>query len=1086
MSLHPVCAIFLLLGFAIPFSPLSGSSISAQTIPIRPGTLAEPTLSPQMAIKRHQVSQQNLLTLDRSGPHRLPRSKPIGTNTVPRALRILAIRVDFPPDTSAQTTRNGQFDYRTPLQFEQQEGHFIDQSPHDRLYFERHLAAMRTYYQVASFGQLNLNWAVFPSGLTTAYTLPHEMAFYSPDVDFLDPLKIERLVAFVEDAFHAADQDTAITFADYDAYIFFHAGSDLQHDRLRNSPSDLQSGFLRIGDERSPILVDNGAKAIREMILMPETTSQDSNIGALNTTLTHEFGHQLGLPDLYSTFNFASAVGLFDLMDLESGTVDVGESGKQIVTGALPTGLSAWSRTFLGWLDPLEVVADSVNVGVLASWSASVGLKAIKITVAPGEYFLIENRETDLDGDGTAFLNFQDGIIVGPSNASKQPTREYDYLLPGSGVLIWHVDENVAFGDFNENGETNWVDNTLQWDERHRFLDVEEADGVQQLGFTTDPVRREDLFFVGNNALFGPKTSPDSRLYSGGTSSVTVRMTTDPRLVMGVQVIRAHTRAGWPVAIGSPAGNHAPVLVDIDGDQKLETFVVSSDGKLYAWRSDGTRVIDNTDSINTVSFTGDTVRAPAAVFADSAGVFFTDPAVADLDNDGMVDIVTTDAEQLYAWNPIDTNGDGRADRKPGFPVRLSQPATPGQGQAERVTLTAPTLIHRNGNLYAIVVGTTTGGIIVVSASGSVQASFVVTQSLTERLSVPPSVADLDGDGHDDLLVTLVVAGGGRLQAVRTTGQQLWSEPISAVDRTSTPLVADLNGDGSLDVVVAGGDGTVHAFDREGAVLPGWPTLLPSSIAAPPSIGDISGDGLPEIVFSGDNRLFALHNTGVPVTNFPIVIDRVRPVGVLLSSPVLGDVDGDGIADIVVGLPDGTVTAYRGDAQAIETFPFGTSGAITSTPALGDLTGTGEVTVVVLSNDGFAHASSYSGDSTVLPWPMLAHDPGRSGASTSASQPPVPGSGNLLVSQSAFCYPNPVTTGTTGIRYTLSRPADRVRIRVYTLDGTIVDEIEGTLYQQENEVRWAITRAPSGVYLCQVEARDPVGTQTVFFKIAVVK
>ena len=1039
-----------------------------------------------LAPGKHQVSQQNLLGLDRPGPHRLPHRKPVGSSTAPQTLRILAIRVDFPPDTTTQTTGTGQFDHRTPQQFEQQEGHFIDQSPHDRLYFERHLAAMRSYYDVASLGQLDLNWAVFPSSLTTAYTLPHEMAFYSPDVDFFDPLKIERLVVFVQDAFRAADQDTAITFSDYDAFIVFHAGSDLQHDGLRNSSSDLQSGFLRIGDERLPILVDNGAKAIREMILMPETTSQDTNIGALNTTLTHEFGHQLGLPDLYSTFNFVTAVGHFDLMDLESGTVDVGESGKQIVTGALPAGLSAWSRTFLGWLDPLEVTADSVSVSLLASWSASAGVKAIKIPIAPGEYFLIENRETDLDGDGTAFLNFQDGIIVGPSNASKQPTGEYDFLLPGSGVLIWHVDENVAFGDFNENGESNWVENALQWDELHRFLDVEEADGVQELGFTTDPIRGEDLFFVGNNALFGPKTNPDSRLYSGGNSSVTVRITTDPRLVMGVEVVRAHIRTGWPVAMGAPAGSHAPVLVDIDGDQKLETFAVATDGKLYAWRSDGTRVIDNTDSVKTVSFTGDTVRTPVAVFADSAGVFFTDPAIADLDNNGMIEVVTTDADHVYVWNPVDTNGDGRADRKPGFPVRLIQPATPGQTQAERVTLTAPTLIRQSGNQYAIAVGTTTGGIIIVNPNGSIQSSFVVTQSVTERLSVSPSVADVDGDGQEDLLVTLTVSGSGRLQAVRTNGQLLWSQPLSSVGRASTPLVADLDGDGALDVVVAGADGRVYAFDREGSVLPGWPANLPSAIAAPPAIGDIEGDGLPEIVLSGDNQLFALHHTGVSVTNFPVTINRVHPVGAILSSPVLGDVDDDAIADIVVGLPDGTVTAYQGRGHSVETFPFGTSGTISAAPALGDLSGTGEVTVVVLSNDGFAHASSYSGAPTALPWPMLAHDSRRSGASTAVSQPPAPGSGNLLVSQSAFCYPNPVAAGTTGIRYTLSRAADRVSIRIYSLEGKMVDEMDGTSYQQENEVRWAINRVPSGIYLCQVEAADQLGTQTVFFKIAVVK
>ncbi|MBT5875652.1 MAG: hypothetical protein HOH43_19670, partial [Candidatus Latescibacteria bacterium] len=285
-------------------------SYADQVRPIRPATPTSATVDgTEKRHPRHQISQQNLLHIDRSTPYGLPATKPVGSTVAPVSLNILAIRVDFPTDVSDETTGNGNFDYRSPAEFEQAEGHVIDQAPHDRLYFERHLSAMNAYYDAVSYGQFSTTARVVPDALVAAYTLPRQMSFYSPNVDFFDPLKVERLVDFVTDTFAAADQDPSIDFAAYDAFIIFHAGSDLQHDRLLNSPSDLQSGFLRIGDERPPILVDGGAVEIREMILMPETTSQDSNIGALNVTLAHEFGHQLSLPDLYSTFSFAPGVG---------------------------------------------------------------------------------------------------------------------------------------------------------------------------------------------------------------------------------------------------------------------------------------------------------------------------------------------------------------------------------------------------------------------------------------------------------------------------------------------------------------------------------------------------------------------------------------------------------------------------------------------------------------------------------------------------------------------------------------------------------------------------------------------------------
>ena len=1053
-----------------------------QIRPIRPATrtsaIADGTEKRQ---PRHQISRQNLLHIDRSTPYGLPATKLLGSTVAPVSLNILAIRVDFPTDVTDETTGNGRFDYRSPAEFEQAEGHVIDQAPHDRLYFERHLSAMNAYYEAVSYGQFSTTARVVPDALAAAYTLPRQMSFYSPNVDFFDPLKIERLVDFVTDTFTAADQDPSIDFSAYDAFIIFHAGSDLQHDRLLNSPSDLQSGFLRIGDERPPIRVDGGAVEIREMILMPETTSQDSNIGALNVTLAHEFGHQLSLPDLYSTFSFAPGVGSFDLMDLESGTVDIGESGQQIVTGVMPVNLSAWSRAFLGWLNPIEITADSTAVGILTSNSQAAGTKAIKIPVAPGEYFLIENRQTDLDGDGVAFLNFVDGIVVGPSDANKQPNLEYDYLLPGSGVLIWHVDENVALGDFDGNGVVNWEENAVQWDESHRFLDLEEADGIQDIGLTIGSSIAEDMFYAGNNTLFGPETNPDSRHYNGGDSHLTVKIDSPSGLIMDLVVDRKHARDGWPVAMGGPAANRSPVVADVTGDRFAETFIASSDGKLYAWQHDGSKLISNSRNIETVTFSNDTLTVPAAVFAESPGSFFNAPAIADLDNNGSIEIISSDAERVFVWNPVDTDLDGLADIQPGYPVSLIQQSSIGP----QSRLTSPALYRNGPTQTGIVVATSAGGLIALSAGGSVLFSISLSEQADEGINVPPAAADLDGDGLDELVVTTARSKGGRVIATDVFGSRLWSAEISTSGRASAPIISDIDGDGKYDVIVAGSGGRIWAWDATGTLKTGWPVDALTNLAAPPAAGDLDGDGLPEIVISGFNRISAWHSNGSPVTNFPVLVNRAEPIGIIGSSPAIGDLDGDLVPEIIVGLPSGVVTAYTREGSVANGFPLGTSGPISSSPALADITGNGDIAVVSGSDDGFVHFWTFRGNPGALPWPMLAHDPRRTGASFTVSQPPVPQGGSLLVDRSAFCYPNPVNSGSTAIRYRLRRNA-QVRVRIYNLAGDLVDSFDGTGDQNQNEVVWQVRNIVSGIYLCRVEASDTTGSQAALFKIAIVK
>src|SRR5688572_3603269 len=123
-------------------------------------------------------------------------------------------------------------------------------------------------------------------------------------------------------------------------------------------------------------------------------------------TYAHEFGHTLGLPDLYDPQ--AAGLGFFSIMAL--GNYLPYEPGK--VLGSHPSSLDAWSRQYLGF-DPPNV-ATTPGQYKLAAVTEGGGSLKIWTNGEPGtEYFLVEYRKK-----------------TGP-----------DQYIPGDGLIVYHVDD---------------------------------------------------------------------------------------------------------------------------------------------------------------------------------------------------------------------------------------------------------------------------------------------------------------------------------------------------------------------------------------------------------------------------------------------------------------------------------------------------------------------------------------------------------------------------------------------------------------------------------------------------------------------
>ncbi len=285
---------------------------------------------------------------------------------------------------------------------------------------------------------------------------------------------------------------------------------------------------------------------------------------------------------------------------------------------------------------------------------------------------------------------------------------------------------------------------------------------------------------------------------------------------------------GFPVTVGSSSWSTAAVG-NIDADPQQEIVFASNDAKFFAYDSDGTEVID-----------GDANPGTIGVFRTlgTSTFNYASPALADLDNDGRLDIIMVTADGLInAWK-------GDSTSVAGFPVNMF---AGGSGSASVGD------IDGDGQVEIAVVSTG-GKLWVVNPNGTSQVGFPITGLSTSgnSKSSTPALADMDGDGQRDIVINTqnglvrVYKGNGALIPAWTNVR--YSYPSLASE--SSPVVADIDGDGQNEVLIGGEDGNLYAFDNDGTLMAGFPIRVNGEIRGTPLVWDIDHDGLTEIVLCG--------------------------------------------------------------------------------------------------------------------------------------------------------------------------------------------------------------------------------------------
>lgn len=308
------------------------------------------------------------------------------------------------------------------------------------------IGSVHDFYYNQSYGKFNLEFDV-----VGPITLSQSYSFYGQGDDNNAPLMIKECCELV---------DPLVDFNDYDwdgdgvaeevfvLYAGYGEATGGYTDTVWPHMWEMESAayyYSNLGIP-NPFVLD-GCQ-INVYACSNELYDNSGHVEMGLGVICHEFSHCLGLPDLYDTSRFPSNFGMGSWDILDSGSYN-GPAG----LGWVPAGYSCYERWFAGWMKPSEM-KKSRRIANQKPINEKGQCYIIYNDNHRDEYFILENRNQ----------------------------TDWDFYLPGSGLLIVHV-------DYDENA---WYNNTVNSTAGHERLTIFHASNSNYGGHDAYPYMSKD------------------------------------------------------------------------------------------------------------------------------------------------------------------------------------------------------------------------------------------------------------------------------------------------------------------------------------------------------------------------------------------------------------------------------------------------------------------------------------------------------------------------------------------------------------------------------------------------------------------
>tara|TARA_B100000686_G_scaffold75934_1_gene81875 strand:- start:5964 stop:8657 length:2694 start_codon:yes stop_codon:yes gene_type:complete len=293
--------------------------------------------------------------------------------------------------------------------------------------------------------------------------------------------RVRQLVRDMVDSLEASGFDWSIYDNDGDGYVdalnLAHAGPGAEE----GDDTNIWSHKSSLGN----LAVSYDGVTINSYNFNPET--QMGNFVCIGV-FAHEFGHALGLPDLYDTDYSSTGAGKLALM----GSGSWGTNG---TTPWYPSTMIGWCKNELGWVNIIEISNSQNNVEVEQSYDSDIIYK-IQHPVENDEFWFIENRQK----------------------------ISFDILMPQPGLTIWHIKESIADG---------WSPNN---NEPYYGIALEQADGLFSLENGGSSNGGDVFPGTTNNYNFTNNSIPNTNSLYGNPSMIKIQNISEPGIIMSFEI----------------------------------------------------------------------------------------------------------------------------------------------------------------------------------------------------------------------------------------------------------------------------------------------------------------------------------------------------------------------------------------------------------------------------------------------------------------------------------------------------------------------------------------------------------------------